>query len=375
MSIFTDFCADFKLLSDLYPVFNFHYLLDLAKGCGLIKRFRKIHPLFFIKAYINATRECGRKVSIGAIWRRYNTFCVFLGYKTVSRGAIEKFIARDHISDFVSEFTKALENNTGALSMSQSADAVNKLQRLVRDLKDVVAQDGCEITVNPQAAVHAQKKDLHDEHFKTSVGGAGRKLHAGWSLTKSALFTASYTSAVSSERAEIKCDKLGNNLLIADAGYPSIDLFRELNEKGAYFLIKMQSSLKPEVLRCQQFANGKYIDDVIEHNGERIKLNEDIRFKDKCSYDMIVRYRRKGKKDLIIRILKVYNPYYCGKDSTRDPHERKDEDDVSLNGYCYLATNIPADMLDLDQAYATYRLRWDALSELLFYQNHCLDAA
>lgn len=158
MNIFTDFCADFKLLGDLYSVFNFHHLLDLAKGCGLIKRFRKIHPLIFIKAYINATRECGRKVSIGAIWRKYNTFCVFLNSKTVSRGAIEKFIARDHISDFVSEFTKALEKSTSAQSMSQSAEAVNMLQGLVKDLKDVVAQDGCEITVNPQAAVHAQKR-------------------------------------------------------------------------------------------------------------------------------------------------------------------------------------------------------------------------
>ena len=369
MNIFPDFSSDFKLLGDLSPVVNFHYLLSLAKDCGLVKRYRKIHPLIFIKAYLEATRECGRKPSIAAIWRKYDFICAFSGSKPVSKSAIEKFIARKNIQTFATEFIKELENYTGAQSMSQSADAVKELHGLVKDLEDVIAQDGCEVTVNPQATAHAEKDDLHDESFKTSVGGAGRKLHAGWSLLKSALYTESMTSAVSSERAEIKCDLMSNKLLVADAGYPSIDLFRELSENGAYFLIKMKTSLKPEVLRAQAFSKGKYIDDVIEYNGERIKLNDDDRFKDNCSYDCIVRYRRKGQQDLIIRLLKVYNPYYCGKDSTRDPLIRKDENDVTLNGYCYLATNIPADKLDVDQVYATYRLRWSAERQFMALQS------
>ena len=360
MDIFDNFSSNFKLLGELSPVVNFRFLLALAKDCGLIKRFRKIHPLIFIKAYLDATREGGRKPSIGAIWRKYNSIGVFSGSKPVSRSAVEKFIARENIAKFASEFIKELEEHLTAQSMSQSADAVKELQGLVKDLDDIIAQDGCEITVNPQAAVNAQKDDPHDQSFKTSVGGAGRKLHAGWSLLHSALFTASITSAVSSERAEIRCDKMGNKLFIADAGYPSLDLFRQLDENGAYFLIKMKNSLKPEVLRAQAFDNGKYLDEVVEYNGERIKLNEDVRFKDKCSYDFIVRSHRKGKKDLIMRILKVYNPYYCDKNSTRDPDQSKDASDPSLNGYCYLATNIPADQLDLAQIYATYRLRWSA---------------
>lgn len=360
MNILDNSSSNFKLLDEISPVFNFRFLLGLARDCGLVKRYRKIHPLIFIKAYLKATSEGGRKSSIGAIWRQYNEFCVFSGCKSISRGAAEKFIARENIAKFACEFIKELEDHITAQSMSQSADAVRELQGLVKDLEDVIAQDGCEITVNPQAAVKAQDHDRHDQSFKTSVGGAGRKLHAGWSLLKSALFTASITSAVASERAEIKCDHMGNKLLIADAGYPSLDLFRELEENGAYFLIKLKSSLKPEVLRAQAFANGEYIDDVLEYNGKRIKLNDDERFKNKCSYDCIVRSRRKGKRDMILRVLKVYNPHYCGKDPTRDPEHCNDENNEAFNGYCYLATNISADKLDLAQIYATYRLRWNA---------------
>ena len=369
MDIFNNFSSDFKLLGDISSVFNFQHLLDLARDCGLVKRYRKIHPLVFIKAYLDAIREGGRKPSIGAIWRKYCLLCEFSGGKTVSRGAIEKFIARVNLDKFTTEFLKELEKYTDAQSMSQSADAVNELQGLISGLEDVIAQDGCEVTVNPQAAIHAKKKDAKDNSFKASKGSGGRKLHAGWSLIKSALFTSSYTNAVSSERAEIQCDKMGNKLLIADAGYPSIDLFRKLSANDAYFLIKMKTSLKPKILRAQAFENGKYTGDVTEYNGERIKLNEDPRFNDKRSYDFVAMYGQKGKEDLIIRILKVYNPYYCGKDSTRDPKESKDENDESLNGYCYFATNIPASMLDLNQAYATFRLRWNAEREFMALQS------
>ncbi len=369
MDIFNNFSSDFKLLGDISLTFNFPHLLDLARDCGLVKRYRKIHPLLFIRAYLEAIRECGRKPSIRAIWRHYCSLCDLSGSKTVSISAIEKFLAKPNIEHFTTEMIKELEQHTGAQSMSQSADAVKELQHLVSGIKDVVAQDGCEASVNPQAAVHAKKADANNESFKASKGAGGRKLHAGWSLTHSALLTASYTNAVSSERAEIQCELMGNKLLIADAGYPSIELFRELAENNAYFLIKMKTSLKPEVLRAQAFADGKYIGDVTEYAGERIKLNEDPRFNDQRSYDFVVRYRRKGKEDLIMRVIKIYNPYYCGKDSTRDPKESKNEDDESLNGYCYLATNIPAELLDANQAYATFRLRWNAERQFMALQS------
>ena len=45
MNILDNSSSNFKLLDEISPVFNFRFLLGLARDCGLVKRYRKIHPL------------------------------------------------------------------------------------------------------------------------------------------------------------------------------------------------------------------------------------------------------------------------------------------------------------------------------------------
>lgn len=206
------------------------------------------------------------------------------------------------------------------------------------------------------------------QEFKSRDGGAAVKMHAAWSLYKSRLATSSITSAVSSEREEIKSVTLDGSLIICDAGYPSIRLFEKLSDHGAMMLFKMKSSLKPSVQSCTPFADGRY-GKIMYFGGERVSLRDDPRLGGQRSYDCVVTYETKGSVRLVLRVVKVFNPHFCGLSSSRalEGHEEL----APLEGYCYLITNIPATQLDADQLYALYRLRWNAERQFMALKSCC----
>lgn len=353
MDIFNYFSSECKPLNELFAIFDFKYMLDLAKDCKLVQRYRKIHPLIVVKAYLDET-EGQRKPSIASIWRRYSYLGELAGVKSVSCFAFSKFLCKKKFQEFLDELQKILNRHLQGNANNgfcNTFNAVKALHERIGNIDDVIAQDGSEVTVNPQAGIKAP------ESFNGTTGQAATKLHAGWSLSSCALAVSSFTSALSSERNEIDCAFMHNKLLICDAGYPSIKLYREIDAQGGMMLFKMKSSLKPSVISYQTYSYGQYSKEVL-CNGEHIKLKDDSRFAEHCSYDCVVRFEQKNEKPLNLRVIKVYNPYFLGKTSSRDFEQTSQC--APLDGFCYLITNIPASVLDVEQIYALYRLRWNA---------------
>lgn len=190
------------------------------------------------------------------------------------------------VRTFLEELSSELIMKLGDKSFSDLAGAVKALSARLGGLRDIIAQDGTEVSANPQAAMKPPQE------FKSKDGGAAVKMHAAWSLYKSRLATSYITSAVSSEREEIKCVTLDGSLIICDVGYPSIRLFEKLSDHGAMMLFKMKSSLKPSVQSCTPFADGRY-GKTMDFGGERVSLRDDPRLGGQRSYDCVVTYETK----------------------------------------------------------------------------------
>lgn len=305
MDIFNNFPSSFKCLGALSQVFDFEFMMGLARECGLVVRRRKIQPLPVLKAFPDeGDGKCS--VSISAVWRRRRLLAGIASLPLVSGTAFFNFVAKGTLGKFFEEF-------------------------------------GLELG-----------KRLGDSAFTDTDGKGGLKVHAAWSLSKGTLESSSITSAVSSERDEIQMDRVKGSLIICDAGYPSIELFGKLQDQGALMLFKMRSSMKPSVLKCSAFSNGKY-EPAVDFGGECAKLKDDPRLGGQRPCDCVVSFARKGRTPLAMRVARLFNPRYCGADSS--PALAGHEELTPLDGHCFLATNIPASQLDADQLYALYRLR------------------
>lgn len=361
MDIFNNSASCFKPLDAISQIFDFDRMLGLARECGLVIRNRKIKPLLVLKAFLELGEGC-RHISMSAAWRRYSFLCGLSGAPQVSAGAFIRFMGRGRFQKFLEALADEAAMKLGDKSFSDTAGAVKALSARLGGLRDIIAQDGTEVSANPQAARKAP------EAFKSRDGAAAVKMHAAWSLEKSRLDASSFTSAVSSERDEIQFQELNGRLILCDAGYPSVKLLEKLSDQGVLFLLKMQSSIKPSVLKCTPFAGGRY-GKAMDLGGERIKLKDDPRLGGQRSYDCVVSYARKGRAPLVLRVVKVFNPHFCGLSSSRalEGHEEL----APLEGYCYLITNIPATQLDADQLYALYRLRWNAERQFMALKSGC----
>ena len=120
--------------------------------------------------------------------------------------------------------------NTTALEQdfSEEAELVKVLKERLSNLKGIVLQDGSEVATNSSS---------YNGKITPQI-----KLHATLDLGSLAMRNSKITSGVKSERACISVSQLANYLLIADAGYPALKLFRSIEYYHGYYLIKLTTA-------------------------------------------------------------------------------------------------------------------------------------
>lgn len=359
-----------QVVNPLSLIFDDETNLYIAEQCDLIKRLRKIKINFLVKAIWNVM-QYEQVLSIRSIKRQYNFEARKVGLDSVSYTAVSKFVRKPQFLDFCvkwSEMVKKIFNEQADFALSDAKKSVELMQNLVPGIQDLLLQDGTEIPL-VDAANGFNGQELN------STKGAGLKLHATLSLSKMALVTSTITEGVSSERAAIDLTKLANCAFAADAGYPSTELFFELDKNNTKFLFKMKKSTNLKVCKVHAFKDGKYIgQSKTFDNPQKVKVAKDSNYKGQCSYDFVVEIDythdvkqddgsvKKVKETKHFRLLKVYNPFYDGVFTSR----LENEDLAAEEGYCYIITNIEASEADLEQIYYFYRLRWQC--ELYFKQ-------
>ena len=117
-------------------------------------------------------------------------------------------------------------------------------------------------------------------------------MHATLDLGSLAIRKSKITSGVKSERACISVSQLANYLLIADAGYPALKLFRSIKYYHGYYLIKLSTASTLAVTEAYKIEDDGTVtkQDVIEK--EKVHRYGDHvcsdKFKDGCPHDFKV---------------------------------------------------------------------------------------
>lgn len=170
------------------------------------------------------------------------------------------------------------------------------------------------------------------------------------------------TSGVKSERACISVSQLANYLLIADAGYPALKLFRSIKYYHGYYLIKLSTASTLAVTEAYKIEDDGTVtkQDVIE-KGKVHRYGDHVgsdKFKDGCTHDFKVATSKVKALDNIskygFRVVKVYLPEEASAQELQgsgvDTYVERGK--TISKRFVLLATNIPADVATQSRLYS-----------------------
>jgi len=138
-----------------------------------------------------------------------------------------------------------------------------------------------------------------------------------------------------------------NDLVLRDLGYWSLDVFRQIEEKGAYFLTRLQ-------FQAQVF------DPITEKEIQLYKKLRGLRKKGVNVLDMNVLVGKKAKMGM--RIIAIRVPIQIEQQRKRkmrkDKLEKRSADYLEMLGWCIYVTNISQETLRPKKIQQMYGYRW-----------------
>lgn len=150
---------------------------------------------------------------------------------------------------------------------------------------DVLLQDGSSFHI------HRDLADVYPSRFKRNP--AAVKCHMTMSLKSFAPVAMSISADTASERDFLPEPKtMRNKLLLADAGYPDLKFFSELEQCGGFYIFRGAKSLNPKVIEARN-GQGRHLPKL---EGKMLK---DITRGTNRSQVLDLKVRR-GKQELIV---------------------------------------------------------------------------
>ena len=200
-------------------------------------------------------------------------------------------------------------------------------------IDDIITHDGSMIRMSNNT-LGLENYYIHDPALK---------LHASVSLTSFTTIYNNLTAGQADERTNISDDEkpLTNKLVICDAGYCSDNVYEQVEAAGGYFLIKLRANCGFQIEAMQKVsASEQVVEPVVPLvKGKKVpralKVTE-VKVSDELAADLIAT----TQSGIRLRVVKF--------------KIEKDGNTSTIS----LATNIPADKLDLFQIAAIYRARW-----------------
>jgi IS4 transposase len=311
-------------LCELFPP---EWLRDKAKETGLIKRERKIDPVFIFWALaIGYGTHLQR--TLASLKRNYER--------------ASKQILRD--SSWYYRFTPELVaflRECVARGLEYLAEEPSRtLNERLSPFEDVLIQDSTIVR-------------LHEKLSKIWPATRSLKVAAGVKVAvlASAIAAGPKSVALFAERTnELKTLRIGpwirDRILLIDLGFYKYQMFTRIKENGGYFVSRLKSNSNPLIIEANRVYRGRSIDVRGKHLQEVLKnlkrqvldVEVEVEFNRRS-------YRSKEKKDNErFRLVAVYN---------------EDEDKYHL----YI-TNLPPDLLEPEEVARLYGARWEV--EILF---------
>ena len=202
---------------------------------------------------------------------------------------------------------------------------------LLGHFKDLVVQDGSSF------AVHDALAATFGGRF-TKVRPAAVELHTCMSVFHDQVLDAQLAPDKDAERDFLpEPRELTGKLLLADRGYPSLDYFEQLNDAGAFFIMRAKSDMNPKVVSVRGPGGSM-------PRFEGYRLQDIVRWLPRRRLDLHVRWDRPGGRSLQLRMVLIWVA----------PKKK----------FTVLVTNVRRCVLTAKQVGEVYRLRWQV--ELVF---------
>lgn len=207
--------------------FNDGSIRQMARDTRFIVRSRKMHPELFVRSLVAACSQ-DKEFSLSSIYQDYRRRCIENDCECMSWEPFYDFLQKPSFIKFVEALLNVANDAAGRATIAGTNKLVETLKTRLPKLKDIILQDGTEISTNCD-----KYKGTRDPQIK---------IHRTLSMQSMAEYRCSITSGIKSERGEIRLKALKNRLLIADAGYPAFKLFGRIVKNGGWFLIKLRSN-------------------------------------------------------------------------------------------------------------------------------------
>lgn len=169
-----------------------------------------------------------KEFNISSIYERYVQICIKEKLVFMKWEPFYDFLVKKEFVLFVEKLYVIVNTTALEQDFSEVAELVKVLKERLSNLKGIVLQDGSEVATNSSS---------YNGKITPQI-----KLHATLDLGSLAMRKSKITSGVKSERACISVSQLANYLLIADAGYPALKLFRSIEHYHGYYLIKLTTA-------------------------------------------------------------------------------------------------------------------------------------
>lgn len=305
-------------------------LRDLSMETGFVKRVRKFRaPAMAMVAM--RTIISARSWSETAIWDEYIDAVRECGGERIEREVFHDHISKPAFATFCHKLYARLSGEASLGELDQGAELVRALSSKL-PISDIVCIDGTETRAAPSLRALFKGK---------GEAGGSVKIHSMHSLRSCAEIQCSIGAGTSCERtALLEMDDLRGVLILADAGYFSAGLCRELDRRGACYIIKVPESVSCRVIDFQKVGRTTPPSQVADARGIMgdggLPDARDLVARN-CSYDL--------------------NASTAGGFEHREVLVRRRDPD-GRHGHARFATNIPADILDAFQISDAYRARW-----------------
>lgn len=289
-----------------------------------------------------------KEFSISNIYERYVQICIKEKLVFMKCEPFYDFLVKKELVLFVEKLYVIVNTTALEQDFSEGAELVKVLKERLSNLKGIVLQDGSEVATNSSS---------YNGKITPQI-----KLHATLDLGSLAIRKSKITSGVKSERACISVSQLANYLLIADAGYPALKLFRSIKYYHGYYLIKLSTASTLAVTEAYKIEDDGTVtkQDVIE-KGKVHRYGDHVgsdKFKDGCTHDFKVATSKVKALDNIskygFRVVKVYLPEEASAQELQgsgvDTYVERGK--TISKRFVLLATNIPADVATQSRLYS-----------------------
>ena len=304
----------------LTQLFNEAWLNKTAKQHGFCKRLRNIRPLELVASLVSALGD-GSVDAIADLHRVFNG----IHMDSAAAVAYKPFHNQLRKREFA-DFMQAVVTRAMALFSQQlSEELPSKLQCF----KQILIQDGSSFALHPQLA------EIFPNRFK-GHSPAAVECHMSMTLADEQPVKLAISADTASERDYLPpANTMNNQLLLADAGYISLDYMADLTRHGGCFLMRSTKQFNPRIERALN-AKGQEVKSLV---GMKIKALQG----------------RRGGRAPVLDLDVSWPQYQCRMVLFWHCEEKR---------YLWWLTNLPRQKFSAEDIMRLYRIRWQI--ELLF---------